>query len=300
MASSTASSNDGTEPDSHNPLPGSLTPQQTGGDESTMHSPTNTHYEGSDVDGGATLRSRSHSQSRASGKEPAKGSQDRLISSDATETEDQPQHDAIDVSKDQDIDCGPFQFKPYFLASLVDPKNMDDLTSIGGVKGLLAGLGTSRKRGLGKKALVRVDHDASSHPGLIPENRNADERPHADADVRESSAGAGEGASQRHDRGTEEAGEAVPGIVVTGPGGDHGEEGDRGGGDDDGAKKHAMGDDVDEKLDGPAYEASLDERHRVYGENVLPSRKSKSLLQLMWLALKDKVLVRAFGIALPF
>ena len=41
-----------------------------------------------------------------------------------------------------------------------------------------------------------------------------------------------------------------------------------------------------------AYSATIEDRHRVYGQNVLPSRKTKSLLQLMWLALKDKVLVR--------
>jgi len=38
--------------------------------------------------------------------------------------------------------------------------------------------------------------------------------------------------------------------------------------------------------------ASLSERRRVFGENVLPQRATKSLLALMWLALKDKVLVR--------
>jgi Ca2+-transporting ATPase len=36
---------------------------------------------------------------------------------------------------------------------------------------------------------------------------------------------------------------------------------------------------------------SLEERSRVYGVNVLPDRKTKSLLQLMWMALKDRVLV---------
>ncbi|TDL19883.1 calcium-translocating P-type ATPase [Rickenella mellea] len=40
-----------------------------------------------------------------------------------------------------------------------------------------------------------------------------------------------------------------------------------------------------------AYTAALDVRHRVYGLNLIPTRTSKSLLTLMWLALKDKVLV---------
>ena len=43
----------------------------------------------------------------------------------------------------------------------------------------------------------------------------------------------------------------------------------------------------DASNDGPAYSASIDERQRIYG-NI---RQSKSLLQLMWLALKDKVFI---------
>ena len=40
-----------------------------------------------------------------------------------------------------------------------------------------------------------------------------------------------------------------------------------------------------------AFSAVLEDRRRVYGENVLPIRIAKTLLQLMWAALKDKVLV---------
>ena len=42
--------------------------------------------------------------------------------------------------------------------------------------------------------------------------------------------------------------------------------------------------------EGP-FAAPLSDRQRVYGINTIPTRRSKSLLQLMWLALKDKVLV---------
>jgi Ca2+-transporting ATPase len=37
--------------------------------------------------------------------------------------------------------------------------------------------------------------------------------------------------------------------------------------------------------------ATQEDRQRVYGENVLPEKKSKSLLLLMWLALQDKILI---------
>jgi len=39
------------------------------------------------------------------------------------------------------------------------------------------------------------------------------------------------------------------------------------------------------------FSATLEDRRRVYGENVLPTRVTKTLLQLMWTALKDKVLI---------
>jgi Ca2+-transporting ATPase len=43
--------------------------------------------------------------------------------------------------------------------------------------------------------------------------------------------------------------------------------------------------------DGAQWAATLDDRRRVYGPNDLPERPSKSLWQLMWIAMKDKVLI---------
>ena len=40
------------------------------------------------------------------------------------------------------------------------------------------------------------------------------------------------------------------------------------------------------------YKASIEDRKRIFGQNVVPQRSSITLLQLMWLALEDKVLVR--------
>ena len=49
--------------------------------------------------------------------------------------------------------------------------------------------------------------------------------------------------------------------------------------------------------EGP-FAAPFSDRQRIYGINTLPTRRSKSLLQLMWLALKDKVLVCSIAIAI--
>lgn len=130
-------------------------------------------------------------------------------SEDLTEEENAAQARAsahIDPANDT-TDPTPFFQKPLVLASLVDPKNLEDLEAIGGVDGLLHGLGVDGTRGL-----------------------NADGSP---------SAGGGAG----------------PGMMDA------------------------------------QFKASAEDRKRVYGDNVLPTKKTKSLLQLMWMACKDKVLV---------
>ncbi|KAJ7659945.1 Ca-transporting ATPase [Mycena rosella] len=78
--------------------------------------------------------------------------------------------------------------------------------------------------------------------------------------------GAGAGVSHRHD--PEKGEETVPAITLTDPTGE----------------KSA---DWNSRA---AFAASLDVRRRIYGENVLPRRATKSLLQLMYTAMKDKVL----------
>ncbi|KAF9234120.1 hypothetical protein BU15DRAFT_65976 [Melanogaster broomeanus] len=130
----------------------------------------------------------------------------------------------LKISQDEEVDPVPFAFKSYELASLLDPKNLDALRALGGVNSILDGLGTHPTRGL----LMGDPDRGDGHPSYG--------RP-----------GAGEGASQRHDRNSKEA--PVP------------------------------------------FHASIEDRMRVFGENVLPQRSMRSLLGLMWLALKDKVLV---------
>ncbi|OAX36045.1 calcium-translocating P-type ATPase, partial [Rhizopogon vinicolor AM-OR11-026] len=162
------------------------------------------------------------------------------VNSDPTSTSQKSDQENGGISKvelvqDELNDPQPFKFRPFELASLLDPKNLDELEALGGVDALLDGLGTHRSRG------VTIDSRGSS-----------DGRP-----------GAGVGASQRHNRMDEHPQST---ITVT-----------------------ARQDGVDERSD--PHLAPLSERRRVFGENVLPQRASKSLLALMWLALKDKVLV---------
>jgi Ca2+-transporting ATPase len=173
--------------------------------------------------------------------------------------EEIPDHSRSELSQDADVDPTPFAFKPYELAQMLDPKNLELLESLGGTQGLIRGLGTNATRGLGKQSLMRtatVDAGDEKNPG--------DGRP-----------GAGGDGSQRHDPEKSEATTHAPAIVLTAPEGEGG--------------SPLEGNDADE--DGPAFTASLNERRKIYGRNVLPQRPSKTLLQLMWAALKDKVLV---------
>ncbi|KAF9647966.1 calcium-translocating P-type ATPase [Thelephora ganbajun] len=132
--------------------------------------------------------------------------------------------DLRDLTQDEHTDPTPFVFKPYHLASLVNPKNLKALEVMGGISGLLTGLGVDSTSGLS------VD-GTTSRPG-----------------------------------------EALA-VVATKPPGEKGQ---------------LVQDFTHE---GAAYGSTVEDRRRVYGPNILPLRKSKSLLELMRLALKDKVLI---------
>jgi Ca2+-transporting ATPase len=160
-----------------------------------------------------------------------------------------------ELDQDAAIDPAPFRYKPYELAHMLDPKSIATLVSFGGIDGLLRGLGTNPDTGL-------VTRTQSVHS------------------VESSNEEAGESASQPHDLPNTGAGEnSADGkqdlgfsqrVPVTF------------------SSKHNEKLSENDKL---AFSAVLEDRRRVYGENVLPIRIAKTLLQLMWAALKDKVLV---------
>lgn len=268
VASSMEGSTEGTEPDSHSN--GLSPPYRSEASFLISPSPTHTQFDVASSFGGTTVRSPSRS---------ANGAADGKADGGDEPPEQRP---ALDLSQDELIDSGAFPFKPYSLASLVDPKNLPGLIEMGGTKGLLRGLGTHAKTGLSKKSLTNSDGSTALHA----HHQDGDGRPGTGTQ-----AGAGDGASHRHAPHPSGGGggDDVPGIVVTSA---------------DGVAKgdtvvaeHDAADDENEEQGGAAYDAPLDERQRVFGENVLPTRKTKSLLQLMWLALGDKVLVRASGLS---
>ncbi|KAF4571338.1 hypothetical protein EYR36_008667 [Pleurotus pulmonarius] len=168
------------------------------------------------------------------------------------------------LEQDKTVDPTPFAFRPYELAHMLDPKSFDTMKAFGGTKGLLKGLGTSATRGLKVDTLKRTT------------TRNS------------SMLGAGEGVSHRHDpeKAGPPGGPGVPGIMLTDADGESGRQPVQlcaDGGDDD--DEDGPGD------SGPAFDADMETRRTLYGENLLPHRPSKSLLRLMWDALQDKVLI---------
>ena len=193
-------------------------------------------------------------------KKPKKGKKGREV--DDIDGDDVQTTHQTELDQDAAIDPAPFRFKPYELAHMLDPKSTGTLVLFGGIDGLLRGLGTNPDTGL-------VTNVHSSHKPNI---------------------GAGESASQRHDLPKTGAGEnsddgeqarhlgssPVPVILLTKP------------------------NETPSENDKLAFSAALEDRRRVYGENVLPIRIAKTLLQLMWAALKDKVLVsNSFTVWLP-
>jgi Ca2+-transporting ATPase len=161
----------------------------------------------------------------------------------------------LDLKQEADLDVRPFEFKPLQLASLVDPKSLETLENMGGVGALLRGLGTHPTLGLSTKSGSPPAHLASPDPTLQDST-----------------------ASHPTDKDPPK-----PDIMITSPAGEP-----RGM-----QSSVSLGGDVaaEFQYSEEAYRTSIEDRRRVFGQNVLPRRPTKTLLQLMWLALKDKVLV---------
>ena len=159
----------------------------------------------------------------------------------------------LDLKEEADLNVEPFAFKPLQLASLVDPKSLENLENLGGVDGLLRGLGTNRLHGLSTKPAP-----PSQLGSPDPKSINA-----------VTSYGV-------------EMSPPKPNILITSPAGVH-----------EGLQSTASlgGASGVGRLASGANEATIDDRQRIYGHNILPQRPSKSLLRLMWLALQDKVIV---------
>lgn len=223
-------STEATELDSSHNLP--LTPvgsssRSDGGSVNTSASPTVTAYE---TMSDQTYELKPNSMPQHDGPEPREGGD--FTSHKGTKGKGTTKVIEKDPIPEDNADPSPFGFGPSRLASLVDPKNLDSLTELGGVDGLIKSLGTHLHHGLSSESLCqKIASSKTEH------------------------------------------------VVDDGGGG--------GGGDGEyGSSRKASSHPQD------PFKTTFEDRKRVYGVNILPVRRSKSLLLLMWLALKDKVLVR--------
>ena len=166
--------------------------------------------------------------------------------------------EVLDLKQEADMDVHPFAFKPLQLASLIDPKSLETLECMGGVDAIFRGLGTQPTYGLSTELVPPPSHAGSPHPTFQDESHAADNDPRK------------------------------PNIMVTSPtaGVPHRSQS---------TASLASGSGVSLptafQFSEEAYRTSIKDRKRIFGQNFVPQRPSKTLLQLMWLALKDKVLV---------
>ncbi|KAI9449869.1 calcium-translocating P-type ATPase [Lactarius psammicola] len=239
----------------------------------TLPSPTNTHVDaGSDISrpsSAASFFKRTVQRVRHSSPSP---SGDTDAGPDTTRNDSVQKGDnadikrkraelarpaVLDLKQEADLNVELFAFKPLQLASLVDPKSLENLESLGGVEGLIRGLGTDRLRGLSTK-LTPPSQSGSREPGTInPETPYGVEMTSPKLNIMITSpAGVPEGLQSTASLGANSVGRPA-------------------------SLKFSEG----------TYEATIGDRQRIYGQNILPHRPSKSLLSLMWLALQDKVII---------
>lgn len=157
-------------------------------------------------------------------------------------------------SAESDSNVNPFAFKLVQLVTLVDSKSLENLEILGGVEGLLYGLGTDRLRGLSTKVTGR-SHCGPSDPVII--NAITSSAAEKTPSISPTGVLVSEGLQRA---------ESLCGYGVHRP--------------------------ASLKIPAP-YEATIEDRQRIYGQNILPRRPGNGVLLLMWLALHDKVIVSA-------
>ena len=165
----------------------------------------------------------------------------------------------LNLKPEANLNVEPFSFQPLQLAGLVGPTGLENLESLGGAEGLLHGLGVRRRRGLSTKLTPPSQTrppDSATFNAVTP-------------------------------FGVEMMSPPKPNIMITSPAGVS--EGlqttaSLGGGSNVGRPGSL-------KFSAAAYKATVEDRQRTYGQNILPQRPTKSLLRLMWLALQNKVTV---------
>ncbi|KAF9059412.1 Ca-transporting ATPase [Rhodocollybia butyracea] len=245
----------GTDPDSHSPR----------GTSELSHIKTNT----SD---GTRVSSPAYTRDATTRKGKERASTDVEKSKDG-EVKTQAELD----EEDEEMDTAPFAFTPLTLARMLDPKSYDSLNRLGGINGLLKGLGVDPTRGLGSQAPRKERHDSDS--GVVKQGVGGNEL------------GAGEGASHRH-------APNAPAIVLTQPDAADGEGDIVKSGSTPSVNSFPHNRDLPsgafdlQNFDASgAFRSTLEKRKEIYGTNVLPVRKSKSLIALMAAAMKDKVLI---------
>ncbi|KIK62401.1 hypothetical protein GYMLUDRAFT_164480 [Collybiopsis luxurians FD-317 M1] len=199
---------------------------------------------------------RSHSPDSSAPTPKGKGRADE----DGNKPRDSEEKHQIELEEDEDMDPAPYAFTPLTLARMLDPKSYDSLARLGGINGLLKGLGVDPTRGLGSQSSRGPQRPGEPEIAKQGVGGEPGDQP-----------GAGEGASHRH-------APITPAIVLTQPDAEEGQ-GD------------IVKGDSTPSVHLPHELEALEKRREIYGTNVLPTRKSKSLLALMAAAMKDKVLI---------
>ncbi|KAH8917115.1 calcium-translocating P-type ATPase [Atractiella rhizophila] len=157
------------------------------------------------------------------------------------------------IADPSDEGMAPFSpsVKPSLLNALVDPKSFENLEALGRTDGLLASLGVVDGQGLDVAFEATLQRSATRMSGLSVDKKEKEKE------------------KEKIEK-KKEVSEKAPSGVVAGAFG--------GGGGGEGGKY-------------PVTRATYDDRRRVFGENRIPSKKTKTLLELMWMAFTDKVLI---------
>jgi P-type Ca2+ transporter type 2C len=210
------------------------------------------------------------SSTSTSGDSPSTG----MVSSDIGDSKGDKRELLKTQAEEDQIPNNPFAFTPKQLAKLHDPKDLDVLRAMGGLRGLEIGLRTDVREGLspdedkleGQITLADIWHALESRKKEDVKNGYQTEK------LAEGKDGDGKEVDLVL---PEEPAEKLPRS-------------------DTGGRKSSLGSrrpTAASTRTASGHPHRFSDRIKVFSENRIPERKPKNIFQLMWMALHDKILV---------
>lgn len=197
------------------------------------------------------------------------------IATSVIENDRSAQGELFKLDKEEEIPDNPFAFTPKQLSKLHDPKDLNVLRSMGGLEGLVYGLRTNVQTGL--SADEDQLHGKRTHQDVLHELEMR-KKQRLQEDIDKKSAEDSSSQQNEDEKGDLRRKDSIASVK----------------------RKRSLSSrrGTMSSVKSQVPSGGFSDRKRIFSGNRIPVRKPKSIFQLMWMALHDKILVFPHSVAI--